>query len=310
MAIDYELRRRTGRASNATVRNWDDIVGSVGYAPSIKEGPPPARSPRNVEYRLKRYRAQLLGCCVGETLAQLGECLLRMPVARAEGDRPVPGPALTPLLPYYLARQYSRALGIRLPAEGAIVSHCALALAEEDSGYAPLETWAPTPEAYRRYSDRRPPPDAALAEAPQHTIRELALLPDAAACLTWLAAGYPLAIGCDFPRGILQTRDDGYFDCSGGPGDVGHAVVWYDYDQVQDVAIIGNHWANVRWGRKSNDPELPPECEGYDNVGWCRLSDLLTLFTPALMSRGRTEAVVVNTVEGWEPRVRSFAEVL
>lgn len=304
------IDRQTGRCTAETVRHWEEIRDEVGTAPAIRFGEPPPRSPGNVSYRLRRYRAQEIGCCVGEAIAQAAEALLRMPAARVEGDAPLPGQALSPLVPYWLARRYSRAAGLRLPAEGAIVSHAALACAEEDAGLAPLETWPPTPESYRSYSDRRQPPAGALEAAATHTLREHAVVADAAGCLHWLAAGYPLVIGADWPQGILTTRPDGYFDCGGGPGGVGHALVWYDYDRNADVAIVGNSWANARWGRLTNDPQLPPACQGYDNVGWCRLSDMMKLFTPNLMGTGRTEALVINTVEGWEPRVRSFAEVL
>jgi hypothetical protein len=308
VARDRTPTRHTGRATVETVKHWSKIRKAIGVAPSPKLGEPPARSPGNVQYRLKRYRAQLFGCCVGENTAQAAECLLRMPPARLEGDHPLEPRALSPFVPYYLGRKYSRAQGVRLPAEGAIVSHAALALSEPAAGFTPYDLWPATPTAYREYSDRRKPPTGALEAGAAHTIREKAIVPDAQACLRWLAMGFPLVIGADWPEGILTTRDDGYFDCSGGPGPIGHCVTWYDYDTPNDVAVIGNSWANARWGRLTRDPEMPPECEGYDNIGWCRLSHLLALFTQELMASGQSEAVVINTVEGWEPRVRSFAE--
>lgn len=306
MPSDPGLIRTPGRIA-PTPREWDRIVGRVGYAPTILRGEIPRRSPDNRAFANKRYRGQLIGDCVGENVTQMTEALLRMPADRRADSAPLPAKSLSPLLTYWLARKYARDKGINLGGEGAIVSHAIEAI--DALGVASYDLYPATPENYRGYSDRRPPPAAATEEAARHSIKEKAVLDTPEKMLTFLGGGFVLAVGAAFPHGMLQTDDTGYFAMRGA-NDVGHCVCVYDYDLDANKVWIGNSWANARWGARTDDPEYPPECQGHSNIGWTQLDAFLRWFTPRMMQSGQSEAVVANDVEGWAPKVRSFVEVL
>lgn len=294
---DYLL----GRDTDATVASWDATVARIGVAPTIARGPLPRKSPDNRKFRLPRYRGQLIGCCVGENTSSTVETLLRMPANRTPDSKPLEGEALSPLWVYWLARKYSAAHGMPIRGEGAIVSHAVEALAED--GVVRYEKWTATDDDYRRYSDRIKPGDELIAEADAHPVKEKALLDSWPKMLEFLAEGFTISIGIPIPEGFSQTDDSGLFHLRGG-NIGGHCIELLDYDMDADDAWIGNSWANVRWGAKSDDPAYQRDrMAGRTNIGHCSLTDLARLFSDANMRRGVSEAVVINNVVGWEPKI-------
>lgn len=302
-----------GRDTAATVRHWSAIRAAMAPAPRLFRGPLPRKSPDNRRYRNHRYRNQEIGCCVGQSLASMVETLLRMPLGRTLNTPPDPAVDLSPLWTYYVARRWSFAHGINLGGEGAIVSHGIQAV--NASGVARMADWPDTAQNEQLYSDRQTPP-AATSEAKDHLVRTYGILETWDDMLAAVAAGFIVQIGIEIPQGFMQTDDAGRFTLRGG--DVGgHAITFEDYDQDQDIAYIGNSWDDALWGMRAENfgfgltaADLDPRRHGRVGVGVCSLTDLGRYFTARMMSTGQSEAVVANTVDGWAPKLLSFADVM
>lgn len=287
--LNTENRNPLGRDTEATVRAWDGIADAISPAPTLFRGPLPRRSPDLARFRNPRFRNQVRGTCVGQSGAAMAETTIRTPTSFDERTAPNPAIDLSPLWVYAIAREESRAQGIRLGGEGAIVSHALLAV--QKRGFVPWDAWPCTEANERAYRDGRIPQSA--LDAPKFMpIQDVRRLTGPDQVLEYLAGGYSVWIGVPW-RGGMQTRPDGSFSW-GGRAAGGHAVELLGYDLDADRAWIGNSWSG--WGKQPS------------GVGVTQWSALARDLTEAALAQGNSEACVVAEVDGWQPKVKSWSE--
>jgi hypothetical protein len=287
--LNHDHRNPLGRDTEATIQSWDAIADAIQPAPTLFHGPLPRRSTDLIRFRNPRPRNQVRGTCVGQSGAAVAETTIRTPIEFDERMQPNPAVDLSPLWVYAIAREYSRAQGVRLGGEGAIVCHALLAVKER--GFAPWDAWPCTETNERAFRDGRIPQSA--LDAPKlMPIQDLRRLTQPDQILEYLAGGYSVWIGVPW-RGGMETRPDGSFGW-GGRAAGGHAVELMGYDLDADRAWIGNSWAG--WG-------LQPS-----GVGFTRWSALSRDLEESLLNSGSSEACVVTEVDGWQPKVKSWAE--
>lgn len=289
--INPENRNPLGRDTEATVRGWEAIAVDVLPAPTIFRGPLPRRSPDLARFRNPRFRNQVRGTCVGQSGAAMGETTIRTPAGFDAQSEPNPAIDLSPLWVYAIAREFSREQGVRLGGEGAIVSHALLAV--QKRGFIAWDAWPGTEANERAYRDGRIP-QAALDAPKLMPVQDVRRLTSADQILEYLASGYSVWLGLPW-RGGMQTRSDGSFDW-GGRAVGGHAVELLGYDLDADRAWIGNSWS--AWG-------LQPS--GVGVTSWTALAKDLT---EQALNAGSSEACVVAELDGWQPKVKSWADAL
>lgn len=267
---------------------YQEICRQVGEAPRIEFGPLPKRSPPLWRFRHPRSRAQLIGCCTGESAASMCETTFRTPhPAAPETWSPLLGtPAFSSLWVYWAARQRARDQGRPIIGEGAVVTDALAAVVER--GLVLYDAWRSTPENYRSYSDSRPP-ETAVQSRRIKIEGEAQRLMSADAVLEYLGAGYSVQIGLPW-RGGNRTDADGRFSWAGGAIG-GHAVELLGYDLAEDRLWVGNSWDNARWGVQTDEPAVP---RGY---GYCRWSDFARDLTSRAFTSGAVEAVVITEVD-------------
>lgn len=286
---------RLGRDTRRTVEQFDRIAEQVPPAPRLFRGPVPRRGVGLERFRHRRRRAQLIGCCVGEAMAASGETTVQTPdPLRPESEPTGLDVTFSALWCYRIARQetakYDRSI---LWGDGAIVSDALKAV--QAHGLARYDTWPSTEANYRNYRDDRPPPG--VAEAPKYKpIGEVRRLVDPDQVLEYLAAGYSVVVGTNWPEAALRTRPaaDGrhWFDWSGRSVG-GHAYELLGYDLDADWVCAGNSWDNASWGSQPG---------GY---AYTKLSVYLRELSAAMLANGRSEAIVYTEVEGdWHPKAR------
>jgi hypothetical protein len=284
-AVNSSMLGRIGADESGAI---DHIKAVMARAPSLFAGETPSRSRNLARWRLMRRRAQLIGCCVGESGAAMAETSLRTP-ATFDDSTPVPGQtlAISPLWVYSQARAYSRSQGINLWGEGAIVSHALLAMLK---GFVAYEAWPSTTENYRSYQD---------GVIPQSAVSAMKLKPSAEAlriddfdqALEYIGVGgYTLWAGTPW-RGSMSTRADGYFSWSGGSVG-GHAYELMAYDKDQDKVWVGNSWDNASWGFQPG------------GIGWTKLSALAKEFTGKKLSSGSAEICLIAEISDGKPVVK------
>lgn len=287
-----------GRINPARVPGaWQLSRDLIPVAPRLLRGDIPHKSIDLSLYRNMRYRNQVRGTCVGQSGAAMAETTVRTPSPLTESSRPNEPIDFSPLWVYEVARAYSRAQGINLGGDGAIVTHALLAV--KASGFVRWDAWPGTPENERAYRDGRVPQSA--KDAPKiKAVGDVRILESWAQILEYLAGGYSVWIGIPWPEGATRTDAQGRFRLTGRSVG-GHAVELMGYDQDADIAVIGNSWQDAGWGG----------WQGRANVGACSLSGLAKFLGDRSLSNGQSEACVVSEVEGdWAPRVRSWAEIL
>lgn len=305
MPSDPSATLHLGRDTALAVASHDFAVRTAGYLPRTMLGVRPPKSPDNVRYINRRYCAQLIGDCTGEAFANCVQTLIRMPADRSLTSSPLPRKDLSALYAYWQGRQYGIRQGVRFQGEGGIGSF--VAFAAKTTGIASLEAYPPTAQNYASCSDSRRPPAAALAEGPQHLVLEAAVIPGFDAVLDHLGAGYVCMVGLPIPQGFMGTDDSGRFRMAGNEVG-GHEVVIVDYDTDKDVLKILNSWGNGRWGALENDPEQDPQCQGYNNVGWCTITEFRNWIGRYAGDPGAVEYVAVNNVSGWSPKIVSLSD--
>lgn len=280
-----------GRDTTATIRGWDRIAERIAPAPALFGGPLPRRSPDLRRFRNPRVRHQWRGTCVGQSGAAMAETTIRTPAPFDDSSEPNPAIDLSPLWVYAIAREKSRELGVLLGPEGAIVSHALLAVQER--GFVPWSAWPGTAENERAYRDGQIP--RAALDAPKLTpVQDVRRLTHPDQILEYLAGGYSVWVGLPW-RGGLTTSPAGAFGW-GSRSLGGHAVELLGYDLDADLVWVGNSWQG--WGA------------GGSGIGATRWADLALDLTERALNNGRSEACVVAEVDGWRPKIRSWAEAL
>lgn len=285
-----------------TKSGWQDILKSMPIAPSVMRGELPRKSPPIWRFINPRVHHQVIGMCVGRGTARMIECLLRIPASADANSTPLPTVDISSLFNYWIARRYSIEHGINFGGEGnddqsagAIVSHAILALA--DRGVIPREQW-PDDEAHEEaYRDSRPPAPEDFAAGLKHQILTKAILDTKAKILQYLSMGYPVAQGIPINEGWLQTDNEGHFR-DAGQEIGGHCTCLCGYDLDEGWVAVLNSWP--RWGRRSTDPMFGGESEGYTNIGYLPMENFDRHFSESAMGTGQAEAVVANTVEGFD----------
>jgi hypothetical protein len=221
----------------------------------------------------------------------MAETSIRTPAPFDDRSEPNPAIDLSPLWVYSIARAYSRAQGIRLWGEGAIVGHALMAVKEH--GFVTWDAWPSTVENERAYRDGVVPQSA--LDAPKlMPIQDVRRLTHPDQILEYLAGGYSVWIGVPW-RGGTATRADGFFDWRGRSVG-GHAVELLGYDLDEDRALVGNSWDG--WGVRPA------------GVGYTRWTSLAKDLSESALAGGSSEACVVAEVDGWQPKVKSWADAL
>jgi hypothetical protein len=260
------------------------IAGGVARAPRIAKGYP-RKSPKLWLYRNPRYRGQLIGSCVGESGAAMGETSIRtpspMPSSR-DTVSPLPPVNLSPLWVYYIARRYSRDNGRPISGEGAIVSDAMAAVVKE--GHILYDAWPATEANYANYNDK--PPASAISARRIPVRGEAQILTDSDHVLEYLGAGFSVWIGVGW-KGSDPTPD-GMFGWSGW-AQGGHAVELLGYDLDRDLVCVGNSWDNARWGIQPG---------GYGYTKWTALARDLSARN---LDSGTNEACVITELQGVDP---------
>lgn len=291
--------RPLGRDSSATVAHWDAIRDAMPEAPTIMRGELPRKSPPIWRFMNPRPHYQVIGMCVGRSACRMKELLLRIPEDADAASNPLPAVDLSSLYDYWIARAYSRAQGIRLGADGAIVSHSVLAGVKD--GACALRFWPDDERSERAYTDRRAPDPEDFADGRSHLITRHAMIPSLRGQLEYLAQGYAVQTGMPVSEGWLQTDEHGWFRERGSEIG-GHATCTVGYDLDAGWVAILNSWAG--WGRRSTDPMFSIT-NGYTNIGYYPMEDYERQFSDTAMARGDSEAIVVNTVGGFDrPKIR------
>ena len=270
-----------GRDTDATMRSVARIGHVLRAAPPVMKGTYPRKSFRLDRFHNTRYRGQLIGSCVGEAGAAMGETTVRTPEPLKEDSVPLDPVAFSQLWCYWIARDYSRRQGINLGGEGAIVSHFYAAANERDKGLKPYEVWPATEANYRSYRDTSVP-RAAIEAEPIPPRGEGLVLTDPDQIFEYLAAGYSVDVGTSW-HGAQSTRADGY--CRwGSPSIGGHSyqLLWYDLDKNQ--IGFSNSWDNAQFG-------LQP-----GGLWWTDLNVYMQEFSAQTMRSGQSEAVVIAEV--------------
>jgi hypothetical protein len=298
--------RALGRDTDATVAHWDAIVASMPTAPRIfAAGAAPRKSPNVRRFHYDAYLDQRSkGYCVGFNACATVMTRLRIPADATEtaGD-PLPEVILSPLATYDISRLQASAEGINLGnGDGSIGSCAARGLAR--LGCVDWATHPSPPSAIDSHRNNSPLPAADLAFGKLHLVRAFALAEDWEHGLELNAGGLPLAICSAIPQGMMQTDAKGFFRMRGGVVG-GHCYQLIDHDQDQNLAWIGQSWAN--WGERNADPRYANR-GGYTQVGTCPLDELASWFSPRAMANGSSEIICVNTVEGFGPAILSWKE--
>jgi hypothetical protein len=86
----------------------------------------------------------------------------------------------------------------------------------------------------------------------------------------------------------------------------GHEYCLVDFDEDEDWIDVGNSWANAGWGSLENHPDQDPRCHGFNNIGRTPLGEYARYWSPRMIESGQSEALAVNTVTGWAPKVSTF----
>lgn len=270
---------------------WQTIRETVLAAPSLAPVGTtiPPEGPTIWRYRNPRYRGQLIGCCGGESIAAMCETTARTPpgwTGSREAPTVDPSPSYSPLWVYWIGRRYSAAHGRDLRGQaGSVLSDTLAAVLE--TGLLPYDAWPATPEAYRAYTDDRPPPSATAGEAVRPAgVARMLTSPDHV--LQYLAAGYSVVVGMDW-RGGMTVGPDGWFQWTRRPIG-GHAFELLGYSRPQNYMVIGNSWDNDGWGAQPADPTKPR--------GWamCPLDQFMRDLTPQSLHSGQVEALVITEV--------------
>lgn len=289
MSTDNQIH--LGRDTDATERNWEAIAASMPVAPTLFMGERP-RKTNNAKFLLPRYSGQLIGCCVGEAAAHAIEHLTRLPADKNPNSPPREGMAMSPLAMYLQARAYSRARGMRLGGEGAIVSHCAEAISDADGGLVRWDYYPATTENYKRYSDSVKLSADAQKDKTTYIVQQKALLTSWDAILDALATGRCVDVGTRIPSGMMNTAADGGFRWNGGyVGGHSYLFVDYDFDFKGGVIWIDNSWDNAGWGDKSKTFPRP--------LGYVRIEEIRQEFDSRLLQNGTSEAVVFDDAGDW-----------
>lgn len=228
------------------------------------------------------------------------ELLLRIPTEANATSDPLPATDLSSLYTYWIARAESRARGVRLGSDGAIVSHSIRAC--NQYGYISMDQWRDDELNERRYSDSRPPSSAEVSYGKHHLCKTYAILQSFEQSLEYLGQGYALQTGMAITEGWLNTDSEGRFSNSGAIIG-GHATCTIGYDLDQGWIMILNSWP--KWGRRSSDPMFSLT-EGYTNIGMMPIEDYEKQFSQKNMQNGQSEAVVATKLDGFEKPLLAF----
>lgn len=291
--------RPLGRDTQVTMEHWPTIMASMPVAPSFARGPLPRKSPPIWRFVNPRAHHQIIGMCVGRSACRMKELLLRIPPDATESSEPLPPVDLSSLWDYWIARNFSRQRGIRLGADGAIVSHSVQASAA--LGACSLLLWPDDAVMESRYSDGRAPDQADIDFGVAHPIKQYAILDTFQKQLEYLSMGYAVQTGMGITEGWMGTDPEGRF-ANAGRTVGGHATCTVGYDLDAGWVAILNSWP--QWGRRSTDPAFA-ETDGYTNIGYMPIEQYERQFTDSMIARGESEAVVVSSVGGFDrPLIR------
>jgi hypothetical protein len=181
------------------------------------------------------------------------------------------------------------------------VSHAILALHQR--GVLALSMWPDDPAHEAQYRDSNPPAPADFAFGAAHEVLQYAILDTKDKILQYLSMGYPVAQGLPITEGWMQTDDAGRFR-DAGQQIGGHCTCLVGYDLDAGWVAVLNSWP--RWGLRSTDPMFGGESEGYTNIGYMPMEDFDRQFAPAAMASGSAEAIVANTLAGFDKPMISF----
>lgn len=236
--------------------------------------------------------------CVGKGGRNAAGTVVRIPAGATEDSEPLPTTRFSGLFNYYNARAVSRAQGVRLGGEGAIVAHLMLAL--QQYGLVPEDWYDESDAAQQRYSDSRKPSSPKgdiYAESATHQLLQAARITSKDQLLDFLGAGYPIVIGKPIGTGYMQTKADGRFEL-GGRIVGGHCTVIVDYDEKLNRIWERGSW--LGWGEQTTDPQFA-DAGGRNNLGYTSLDEYCDRHLSArAFSSGETDAFVVNVIEGFE----------
>jgi hypothetical protein len=292
--------RPLGRDTATTVEHWPAISAAMPIAPTVMRGPLPRQSPPIWRFVNPRKHAQVIGMCVGRSGTRMPELLLRIPESADEAAGPLPAVDLSSLYTYWIARARSRALGVRLGADGAIVSHSIQACAQ--LGYVALGQWPDDAAHERVYSDAHAPSQTMQDYGRHHPVKTYAILDSLSKHYEYMSQGYPIQTGMEITEGWQQTDEAGRFRNAGSVLG-GHATCAIGYDIDQGWVAILNSWE--RWGRRSTEAMFAAT-DGYTNIGYMQMEDYNSHFTDEKIRTGISEAVVATKLGGFDRPLVAF----
>lgn len=283
--------RPTGRVE-PTEQQFAAIAGEeISFAPRAMVGVSlPAASPPLWQYRNDRARVQYTGTCVGQSGVGTVETSIITPanllslksVSRNQSI------SLSPLALYWMGRRESKLRNVALPAEGAILSHTLAAARKR--GFFRMDVWPDTEQNERSYRDWSESDLAAQGiklYSPLHIQNgDWALIQNFDDILGYLAKGYTVWVGMDWPENWRDTNQDGILPKPSSRTIGGHAVEFAGYDG--QWLAIGNSWRN--WGA------IRRTTKTNSGIGWCGIDDLRRHMTQMKFDGGRIEAAVVLEV--------------
>jgi hypothetical protein len=184
-------------------------------------------------------------------------------------------------------------------------------LALKSAGSCHWNLWPCSEAAERAYSDQAGPPSRdCQVEGAHHRTVDAAIIDSDSKLLTFLGLGYPVAFGIPIYESIQQTDANGFFHLFGGNTLGGHCMRLLGYSKSKNLAVVGNSWPN--WGARSSDSYYAP-MNGFTNIGYCPLDELMRYFAPRPLSTGETEAVILSKnerfTEDTKPLIRSYTEL-
>ncbi len=301
---DPQVQRFLGRDTAATMANWATLVTQVPEAPHIFAGTAPEASPMIRRFVPGGYDNQDIGCCVGKAGRNGCGVLIKIPEGANLTTKPLPTKTQSGLFNYYNARAVSRAQGMRMGGEGAIVAHLMIAL--QQSGSADETLYPDSSANQKAYSDRHAPPAAAVEDGKKHLVIQAARITSKAQYFDFLGQGFPIIDGLSIGSGWMQTGEDGKFSL-GGRTVGGHATLTVDYDRKTNKLYKRNSWAH--WGAKLAASDFASfvdaadfaAADNYTNVGWCALDQFEDMYLGDRdFSSGQTDAFVISAIGGFE----------
>lgn len=297
--VDLLIKNRpTGVDIAATQANFPVLLAQVQMAPNVFSGTRPSKSPNIRRFCPGGRDNQVIGMCVGKGGRNGAGTVVRIPANATADSKPLPTQRFSGLFNYWNARAVSRAQGINLGGEGAIVAH--LMVAMQNYGVVPEDWMDESDAAQQRYSDRSRPSSQKgdiYAKGLEHQLLVAARIGSRDQALDFLGNGYPIVIGKPIGQSYMQTAADGRFSL-GGRTVGGHCTLFVDYDETTNQAWERNSWAG--WGARTDDPEFA-DAGGRNNLGYTALDEYLDRhFSERALRSGETDAFVINTIEGFE----------